>query len=87
MIQLAGCHATNPSNGSDTGMDRYVICSKTLDLVAGVPADMELGSAIILEGRYRNTAESPANGALLFSSGDAWPGYEPDWVLRLQPFG
>jgi hypothetical protein len=85
MIYIAGCHPVNPSTGAGVlNLDKMVVALRTLDLVAGVPADLELAHAIILEGPYRNTVESPANGAMLLSGGDAWPGYEPEWWTRLR---
>lgn len=83
MIQIDGCHSVNPVNGSDTGIDRWLLASKTIKLEAGVPGVLELGLPILTEGPYRNTVASPVNGALLRSSGEGWTGYEPLWVLSV----
>lgn len=86
-IQLEGCHTANPVTKADTGLDHYVIASRTLDLQAGMPAKLELGNPLIVDGPYQNVVAPPKDGAMLFSSGEGWTGYEAPWMMRLQPCG
>ena len=83
IIYLQDCHAINPVTGQDAGLDRAVFVAYTLELKAGEPGVLRLGNPILVEGQYRNTVAPPADGALLLSSGDCWPGYEAPWMQRL----
>ncbi len=84
MIQVEGCHAANPVTKADTGHDYFAIASRTLDLRAGVPAKLELGHPLLIDGPYQNVVGSPEDGTLLFSSGEGWTGYEAPWMMALQ---
>jgi hypothetical protein len=86
IIEIAGCHSLNRVTGEDTGMNFHAIANYTLDLEAGIPADLRLGIPIIPDGLYRNVATLAPHRALLLSSGDSWPGYELEWLMKYQPF-
>jgi hypothetical protein len=84
-IQIAGMRIWNRlSDSAVPDIDASVLVAYTLDLIAGIPGELHLGHGIIDAGPYRNVEMPPANGAILLSGGEAWPGYEPDWWIRLQ---
>jgi hypothetical protein len=82
-FQVEGLNVVHPLTGADVGLMRYSAVVRSVDLKAGVPAELEIWPAIILSGQYRNAVGLPVDGAILYSTDSSWPGDRPAWFERM----